>query len=287
MSVLAESGLPTDSLPSPEAVLGQAADENFPVALGVLGARARRGLMAIYGFARLVDDVGDEAPGDRLALLDVVEEEIDRIYSGREPEHPLMRRLADAVEECEFPRAALERLVQANRQDQTVTRYETFEDLLGYCQLSAAPVGELVLHVFGQATPERIALSDLVCDGLQVIEHLQDVVEDRSRGRIYLPLEDLRRFGCSEADLDRMPPTPEVVSAVAFEAQRAGALLDAGSALAGELRGRCRVAVAGFVAGGRSALRGLKRNGYDISRPRAPRDRLAFGVAFAATVAGR
>lgn len=287
MSVVAEPGLPTDSLPSPEAVLGQASDENFPVALGILGARARRGLMAIYGFARLVDDVGDEAPGDRLALLDVVEREIDRIYSGRAPEHPLMRRLAEAVEQCGFPRAALERLVQANRQDQKVTRYESFEDLLGYCQLSAAPVGELVLHVFGQATPERIALSDLVCDGLQVIEHLQDVIEDRSRGRIYLPLEDLRRFGCSEADLDRTPSPPQLRSAVAFEAERAGALLDAGSSLTGELRGRCRVAVAGFVAGGRSALRGLERNGYDISRPRPPRDRLAFGVAFAAAVAGR
>lgn len=287
MSVVAESASGTDALPSPEAVLGQAAEENFPVALGILGARARRALIAVYGFARLVDDVGDEAPGDRLALLDVVEQELERIYSGRPPEHPLMIRLAEAVGECGLPRCALERLVQANRQDQAVSRYETFEDLLAYCQLSAAPVGELVLHVFGQATAERIALSDLVCDGLQVIEHLQDVLEDHSRGRIYLPQEDLRRFGCEEADLACRPSTPELRSLVAFEAERAGALLDAGSSLAAELPGRCRVAVAGFVAGGRSALRGLQRIGYDASAPRPPRERLTFGVAFAAAVSGR
>lgn len=274
-------------LPSADAVMAQAAAENFPVALRVLGSRICEQLMSIYGFARLVDDVGDEAEGDRLALLALVDQEIAGIYAGEVPEHPLLARLATTVADCNLPRGPLERLIQANRQDQLVSRYETFDDLLGYCQLSAAPVGELVLHVFGQATPQRVALSDLVCDGLQVIEHLQDVLEDHARGRIYLPQEDLRRFGCAEAELSRRPAVPALRQVVAFEAARAAALLQAGTSLTRDLRGRGRLAVAGFVAGGRSALRGLEQVGYDVSRPRPRRGRLFFAGALSAVVAGR
>jgi squalene synthase HpnC len=287
MTATAEPQSASEPLPTPREVLDQARSENFPVAMGILGQRTARPLMAIYGFARLVDDVGDEAGGDRCALLDELDREIGSIYSGGAPAHPLMRDLAETVRQCSLPRAPLDRLIQANRQDQTVSRYESFEALLGYCQLSAAPVGELVLHVFGKATEERIALSDLVCAGLQVIEHLQDVVEDRRRGRIYLPQEDLRRFGCEEADLDRAPAPPEVRALVAFEADRAAALLEAGPSLTATLSGRARPAVAGFVAGGRVALRGLERIGYDVSRPRPDAGRLQFGLSFAAAVAGR
>lgn len=287
MSATVEPRSSSDPLPSSQAVLAQAPAENFPVAMGILGRRAAGHLMAIYGFARLVDDVGDEADGDRSRLLDAIVRDIDAIYTGGPVLHPLMRDLARSVNECALPRQPLDRLVQANRQDQTVTRYETFEDLLGYCQLSAAPVGELVLHVFGRADEERIALSDLVCAGLQVLEHLQDVVEDHQRGRIYLPQEDLRRFGCGETDLDRAPAPPELRALVAFEADRATALLAAGPALAATLSGRARLAVAGFVAGGRAALQALERIGYDVSRPRPKAGRLPFVISFAAAVTGR
>jgi squalene synthase HpnC len=275
------------SLPTRREVLAQAPSENFPVALGVLGRRTARHLMAIYGFARLVDDVGDEAPGDRSALLDELQQEVGTIFSGRSPRHPLVAELAETVRDCSLPQDPLDRLIEANRQDQRISRYESFEDLLGYCQLSAAPVGELVLHVFGQATEARIALSDLVCAGLQVVEHLQDVVEDHRRGRIYLPQEDLRRYGCEESELDRAPTPPEVRALLAFEADRAAALLEAGPSLTAELRGRARLAVAGFVAGGRAALAALDRIGYDVSRPRPAAGRLPFAVSFAAAVAGR
>jgi squalene synthase HpnC len=287
MSAAAEARPASALLPTAREVLGQAGSENFPVAMGMLGRRTARHLMAIYGFARLVDDVGDEAAGDRSLLLDELDRDLGAIFSAGLPEHPLMRELAATVRECSLPRAPLDRLIQANRQDQCVSRYESFEELLGYCQLSAAPVGELVLHVFGKASDERIALSDLVCAGLQVIEHLQDVVEDRRRGRVYLPQEDLRRFGCEEADLDRAPSPPELRALVAFEADRAAALLQAGPSLAATLPGRARLAVAGFVAGGRSALRGLERIGYDISGPRPDAGRLAFVRWFAAAVGGR
>ncbi len=123
-----------------------------------------------------------------------------RVYDGL-PSHPLMVELQRTVRACRLPSGPFERLIEANRVDQVTTRYETFDQLLGYCQLSAAPVGELVLHVFGAATPERIALSDRVCAGLQVVEHLQDIAEDHARGRVYMPQEDLIRFGCKDVDL--------------------------------------------------------------------------------------
>jgi len=170
--------------PSREAVMAQARDENFPVASYLLGRRQRAQLLTIYGFARLVDDLGDESSGNRLELLDWLESDLDRIYGEGEPEHPVMRALAPTVADCRLPDRPFRRLIEANRRDQTVTRYETFDELLGYCQLSAAPVGELVLHVFGAASTERIALPDRICAALQVVEHLQDIGEDFMRGRV-------------------------------------------------------------------------------------------------------
>ncbi len=244
---MSTQAMTVERLPSRDAVMVQAREENFPVALWLLGPRWRRHLQAIYGFARLVDDVGDEVAGDRLALLDQIERELDV------PVHPVMRALAATVGECGIPREPFLRLIEANRRDQFVTRYDSFEDLLGYCQLSAAPVGELVLHVFGTATPVRIALSDKLCAGLQVIEHLQDVDEDAARGRVYI------------GDFD----------AVAG----AHALLLEGAPLVGLLRGRARLAVAGFLAGGRLALESIESG--------QPRDRRRFAIAYLKAVVGR
>ena len=201
------------ALPTAEQVLPQARRENFRVASPILGPRRARHLMAIYGFARLVDDVGDEAAGDRSALLDVVGQELRRAFAGDPgdaPQHELMRTLAETVRECGLPIGPFERLIEANRLDQVVPRYDTFSQLLDYCQLSAAPVGELVLGIFGAATPQRIALSDRVCAGLQVVEHLQDIREDHGRGRVYMPREDLARFGCGDEDLAAEEPSAKL-----------------------------------------------------------------------------
>jgi squalene synthase HpnC len=253
--------LPTVAeLPTREAVLSQAGSENFTVASALLGRARVRHLTAIYGFARLVDDVGDEAPGDRGALLDLVARELRAVYSPElegQPRHPLMVELAVTVHACRLPAGPFERLIEANRLDQTMTRYESFQQLLDYCQLSAAPVGELVLGIFGAATPERIERSDRVCAGLQIVEHLQDIAEDHARGRVYMPREDLVRFGCDDEDLSG-EPSAALKALVAFEASRARALLSSGAPLARTLPLRARIAVAGFVAGGRRALEALE-----------------------------
>ena len=248
-----------EALPSQAEVMAQAGGENFPVASLVLG-RSRRHLMAIYGFARLVDDIGDEVGGDRSQLLNRVETELDGIYRGTNPDHPLMFTLADTIRACDLPAAPFKRLIEANRQDQVVTRYETFEQLLGYCRLSAMPVGELVLLVFGAGTPGRVALSNKICAALQIVEHLQDVSEDYAHGRVYLPAEDLARFDCEETQLQAPLRHASARALIAYEAERASAMLTEGAPLAATLKLPQRLAVAGFVAGGRAALEGVLRN---------------------------
>ncbi|MGH3471201.1 MAG: squalene synthase HpnC [Nocardioidaceae bacterium] len=239
------------------------AAENFPVALRLLPARHRAHLMAIYGYARYVDDLGDEFEGDRTNALNQVADDVRRVCAGEQARDSVVAGLLPFVREKYVPADPFLRLVDANRQDQLVTRYRTFEDLVSYCELSANPVGELVLRVFDQADPERIALSDQVCTALQVIEHLQDVAEDHRNGRIYLPLADLARFGVEPADLGHDHASPAVRVLIDFEAERARGLLDSGTQLVPKLRGWARLAVSGYVAGGRSALAGLGDSGRD------------------------
>jgi squalene synthase HpnC len=250
-------------VPTRAEVMPKAGTENFTVASLLLPPSQRRALLGIYGFARLVDDAGDEAPGNRPALLDWLEEDVERMFAG-EPIHPLLRRLAPSARRYGFPTHPFLRLIAANRQDQDVSRYQTYEQLADYCHLSADPVGELVLHVFAAATPERIRLSDAVCTGLQLAEHWQDVGEDFRRGRIYLPLDDLARFGVDEADLGAARPSGALKELLAFEVARARGLLAEGIELVRSLSGLGKLAVAGYAGGGRAALDAIEGSGYDV-----------------------
>lgn len=248
--------------------------ENFTVASRLLPARYRRHLLALYGYARYVDDLGDEAAGDRLALLDEAEADLDRALAGRAA-HPVFRAIGASAVELGLPIDQLKALIEANRQDQTTTRYATFDDLVGYCRLSANPVGRLVLAIFGVHDPEDARLSDLVCTALQIVEHLQDVREDAQRGRVYLPADEMIRFGCTDSELTRPPASEAVRAAVAFEAWRARKLLQDGSRLVGRLHGPARVAVAGFVGGGLAALDSIARIGFDPISSTAHTSKLA------------
>jgi squalene synthase HpnC len=275
-----------------EEVVANASGENFPVALRVLPAVHRRHLTALYGFARLTDDLGDEARETgqadgalRLRLLDELDADVDRIYQGATPRSPVMQKMAVTVAECHVPAQPLRDLIQANRQDQRVTRYQTFAELAQYCELSANPVGQIVLYIFGVGTGERITLSDSICTALQLAEHWQDVAEDLANGRIYLPAEDLDRFNVSEADLAVPSAGPAVRDLLRFETDRAARLLDQGAPLVGTLRGAARVAVAGYLAGGRAALAAIRGQRYDVliatARPRKPRMLVELVKAYA------
>jgi len=268
-----EAGERTGDLPGEEVILPLAADENFPVAMSLLGPRTRSHLTAIYGFARLADQIGDELAGDRLALLDRLEQDLERAFSG-EPEHPILKRLAPTVRALDIPRDPFLRLIEANRRDQEKESYETFDELLAYCDLSANPVGELVLYVFRQATTDRIELSDRICSALQLAEHWQDVAEDYGRRRVYIPAEDLEKFGVEAIELGAVQADDALRRLLAFEVERARALLDEGAPLVGRLRGRARLAVAGYVGGGRAALDGIAAAGFDVLAGPPPLSRL-------------
>jgi squalene synthase HpnC len=175
-----------------------------------------------------------------------------------------VRGLAQVVTDCDIPVQPFRDLIAANRQDQVVTRYETFDELLGYCALSANPVGRIVLQVFGASTHGRAELSDAVCSGLQIVEHLQDVAEDLRAGRVYLPAADMRSHGCTEQDLTGRMATPQLRRLIAAEADRAAELIDSGAPLVGQLHGAARVAVAGYVAGGRAALAAVAKASFDV-----------------------
>jgi squalene synthase HpnC len=245
-------------------ILAKSRRENFPVASRLLPRQTRSHLMAIYGFARFVDDLGDESSGDRSARLDWLERELDAVYAGSAPQHPLMQRLGATVQRFDLPDEPFRKLIEANRQDQRVNSYPRFQDLLAYCELSANPVGHLVLFVLEAATADRLRLSDAVCTGLQLTEHWQDVREDLARDRVYVPQEDLARFGCTAEDLGAARPSEPFRRLMAFEVDRARRFLDEGAPLARDLRGRPGMAVAAFVAGGRSALDALARSDYDV-----------------------
>ncbi|MFI8435359.1 squalene synthase HpnC [Streptomyces sp. NPDC079020] len=263
--------------------LDKAADENFPVAPFFLPRAWRDDLMAVYGYARLVDDIGDGDldPGgadarhlgleaaqsdDRVAMLDAFEADLHRVFAttGDGPRHPLLRALRPTVRRRALTPEPFRGLIEANRQDQKIRRYGTYEELSAYCELSANPVGRLVLAITGTASPERIRRSDAVCTALQIVEHLQDVAEDLGRDRIYLPAEDMARFHVSESDLAVPSAGASVRALVAYEAERARDLLNEGAPLVGSVHGRLRLLLAGFVAGGRSALTAISAAGFDV-----------------------
>jgi squalene synthase HpnC len=275
-------------LPSDAEILGRAGGENFTVASRLLPGRSRRHLLAFYGYARLIDQLGDDYGGDRLAALQWAATDLDAALADPDSpgHHPLIVAAARSAVALALDGAPLHDLIEANRLDQTVSSYATWDDLLGYCRLSANPIGRLVLAAFEASTPDRQTLSDDVCTALQVVEHLQDVAEDVLAGRIYLPATDVGRFGVGDgelADLARSRgPAPAAVRAmIAFEAWRARRLLDRGSALVGTLRGPARAATAGFVAGGYGALDAVAAAGYDPFRGSARPSRRRVAGHFA------
>jgi squalene synthase HpnC len=242
--------------------------ENFPVALRLVPRAPRAYLMHLYDFARFVDDVGDTATGDRLALLDLVEADVHAIGAGTATLPPV-RAVGDLMARYDLGPQPFLDLIEANRVDQIVHRYADFADLLGYCRLSAAPVGRVVLAVAGAATPQNIADSDSVCAALQVLEHCQDVGEDAAQGRIYLPASELHAAGIDEPSLLVSSTSGRLRSVVSVQVERALAMLSPGTALVRRLSGWSRVA----VAGGLATAAALRDADYDVlAAPVTPRN---------------
>jgi squalene synthase HpnC len=259
-------------------------EENFTVVSWFLPRELRPHFFAVYAYCRWTDDLGDEAEGDRLALLDAWESELRAAVAGR-AEHPLLLALASTIVGFDMPLEPFLRLIEANRIDQRVSRFETYADLLGYCEHSATPVGRMVLYLLGYRDEGRQTLADATCIGLQLANFWQDVSVDLAKGRVYIPLEDMRRFGYSEAELTAGQVTGAFRSLMRFEVERARELFQRGQALEGLVERRHRTDVRLFRLGGEAVLKAIERAGYDVlsRRPRTPRLKkawLAFETGF-------
>jgi squalene synthase HpnC len=259
--------------------------ENFSVATWFLPRRLRQHFCNVYAYCRISDDLGDETgdPSAAFELLDQWEAELGACYSGS-PRHPVFVALADTVRICDIPQQEFSDLLKAFRQDQTVTRYQTFDHLLGYCRYSANPVGHLVLYVCGYRDPERQALSDFTCTALQLANFWQDVSLDWLKGRIYLPLEDLRRFAVSEQDLAESRNTPAFRELMRFEVQRAREWFEQGLPLLGKVDKPLAIDLELFSSGGQQILNAIEHQGYAVlgHRPQISRARKLALMARAA-----
>ncbi|HEV8524717.1 MAG TPA: squalene synthase HpnC [Terriglobales bacterium] len=239
--------------------------ENFHVATLFLPARLRQHFYNVYSYCRISDDLGDEVgePHQALALLDAWEAELEACFAGS-PRHPVFVALRETVRACDIPKQPFADLLKAFRQDQTVSRYETFEELLGYCRYSANPVGHLVLCVCGYRDAERQLLSDYTCIALQLANFWQDVTVDFAKGRVYLPLEDMRRFGASVEDIRLRRFTPEFRELMELEVTRARQWFDRGLPLVGMVDRELAVDIELFTRGGQEILSAIERQGYNV-----------------------
>src|SRR5436309_4022693 len=259
--------------------------ENFSVASWFLPARLRQHFFNVYAYCRISDDLGDEV-GDAAASLELLDQwqcELDACYEGS-PKHPVFVALAETVKQFDIPKHEFSDLLIAFRQDQTVTRFETFNDVLAYCHYSANPVGHLVLYLCGYKDAERQHLSDYTCTALQLANFWQDVAVDYEKGRIYLPLEDLRRFGVSPEDIAQRRATTQFIGMMRFEAERAREWFAQGLPLIKKVNKELAIDLELFSRGGQEILNAIERQGFDVlgRRPAISKPRKLWLVARAA-----
>jgi len=239
--------------------------ENFHVATWFLPQALRPHFHAIYAYCRVSDDLGDEVgdTGQALALLDLWRRELDACYEGR-ARHPVFVALAETIRACSIPKQPFADLLTAFRQDQTVTRYATMEDVLGYCRYSANPVGRLVLYACGEADEERFRFSDATCSALQLANFWQDVRVDYAKGRVYIPQAEMRRFDVTDETIAQGIATPEFRALMRYEVEYARSLFEQGIPLIGMVGPDLALDLDLFSRGGLEILRAIERRDYDV-----------------------
>jgi phytoene synthase len=245
--------------------------ENFPVASILMPARLRRPVTIIYAFARSADDLADEGdapPAERLAALDAYRAELDLLEARTPPRTPLFERLAGVIDEFALPLQPFRDLLDAFSQDVVKTRYASFAELMDYCRRSADPVGRLMLHLYGQATPVNMQHSDSICSALQLVNFWQDVAIDWRKDRVYLPQDDLARFGVTEAEIASGTTSDAWRELLAFEVARARSMLHSGAPLARALPGRIGWEIRMILQGGLRILEKIEQVRCDVFRHR-------------------
>jgi len=249
--------------------LAQSHYENFSVGTWLLPKRLRAHVYNVYAYCRVCDDLADEVGDPSLSarLLEWWREELHKCYDGR-PEYPLFVALRTTIEQFDLPIKPFEDLISAFEQDQKVLRYPTFDDLLGYCERSANPVGRIFLRLLGYSDEERARLSDATCTALQLTNFWQDIGPDYARGRVYIPLEDLAHFGYSQAELRNHIVNAGFVRLMRFEIARTRELFERGAALWPTIQGAGSADVELFTRGGVAVLDAIERSNYRVFRKR-------------------
>ena len=239
--------------------------ENFSVVTWFLPKHLHQHFYNVYAYCRISDDLGDEVGDTQLSLklLGEWERELDACFDGT-PRHPVFVALRDTVREFAIPKYEFSDLLTAFRQDQTITRFETFDDVLAYCHYSANPVGHLVLYLGGYKDSERQKLADYTCTALQLANFWQDVSVDYGKGRIYLPLESMRRFGVTEEDIAKRRVTPQFLALMKFEVARAREWFERGLPLTKMVDRELALDIELFSRGGQEILNAIERRGYDV-----------------------
>lgn len=236
--------------------------ENFTLVSWLVPRRMRPHVNVLYAFCRTVDDIGDEAPGDRNALLDRFESELYEAYRGT-PRHPVLIALRRTIDEFDLSKEPFLKLIEANRIDQGKDRYATFLELLHYCDRSANPVGRLFLMLFGYHNEELFAFSDATCTALQLVNFWQDVKRDYEMGRIYLPQDEMARYKVSEENLASNRASEALKGLLRFQVERTREYFCAGFPLIDRIRGHLKVDIALFSRGGLAILGKIEAQGYD------------------------
>lgn len=236
--------------------------ENFTVVSRLAPREMRRHLAALYAYCRTVDDLGDEAPGNRLALLDRFEGELDAAF-GSAPRHPVLVALQETVSQFHLPREPFVKLLEANRIDQRRGSFATYDELQNYCEHSANPVGRLLLMLYGHRDEEHFALSDATCTALQLANFWQDIKRDAAVGRVYLPEDEMIEYGVKRLDLYAERASANLKDLMRFQVDRARSYFRLGLPLLDRVRGHLRVDLALFSLGGLAILRKIERQGYD------------------------
>jgi squalene synthase HpnC len=245
--------------------------ENFPVGSFLLPKQFRPAIAVVYHVARYADDLADEGdacPAERIAALDECSGELQRIERSETPLTGRFQALAPVITQYQIPLNLFEDLFSAFRQDVVKTRYQNFGEVIDYCRRSANPVGRILLHIFGQTDARQLALSDGICSALQLVNFWQDVAIDWKKNRVYLPLDDMERFGVSEVDLSRGVPTPAFKQLMSFQCDRTRRMLRAGSPLGVQLPGRVGLEIRTIVLAADRVLSKIKHVNYDVFNAR-------------------
>jgi squalene synthase HpnC len=243
--------------------------ENFSVATWFLPSHLKQHFYNVYAYCRISDDLGDEVGNAEQshALLDAWEQELNACYAGT-PRHPVFVALRETVQQFGIPKHEFSDLLIAFRRDQTITRFPTFNDVLDYCKYSANPVGHLVLYLGGYSDPERQKLSDNTCTALQLANFWQDVSVDYGKGRIYIPLEDIQRFGVTESDIAQRRFTPAFRELMKFQVERARDWFNRGLPLLNQVRPELALDIELFSRGGQEILNAIQAQDFNVLKSR-------------------